>query len=75
MPSTIERWMTSPIAVIVTPFHLMKWTGFVLIAEEPQPMANVFVVVAILAVFAKRVGRAHAICLVERTSDANQENR
>ena len=49
--------------------------GFVLIAEEPQPMANEFAVVAILAVLAKRAGRVRVICLVERTPDANQENR
>lgn len=49
--------------------------GFVRIAEEQQPMANVFVVVAILVVLAKRAGRSHVICLVERNSYANQENR
>ena len=48
---------------------------FVLIAEEPQQTVNVFVVVAILGVLAKRVGRVRVICLVERTPDANQENR
>lgn len=38
-------------------------------------MANVFVVVAILGVLVILAGRAHVICLVERTPDANQENR
>ena len=46
-----------------------------MIAGGPQQMVNVFVAVAILVVLAKRVGRAHVICLVERTPDANQENR
>ena len=55
--------------------HLKLWMGFVLIAEEPQQMENVFAVVAILGVFAKRVGRVRVICLAERTPDANQENR
>ena len=49
--------------------------GYVRIAEELQQTANVFAVVAILGVLAKRAGRAHVICLVERTPDANQENR
>ena len=49
--------------------------GFAPIAEEPQQMGNVFAVVAILGVLAKRAGRVRVICLVERTSDANQENR
>ena len=49
--------------------------GFALIAEEPQQMENVFVVVAILGVLAKRVGRVRVICLAERYSYANQENR
>lgn len=46
--------------------HLKLWMGFVLIAEEPQQMENVFVAVAILGVLAKRAGRARVICLVER---------
>ena len=49
--------------------------GFVLIAEEPQQMENVFAVVAILGVLAKRAGRVRVICLAERYSYANQENR
>lgn len=55
--------------------HLKLWMGFAPIAEEPQQMGNVFAVVAILGVLAKRAGRVRVICLVERTSDANQENR
>ena len=46
--------------------HLKLWMGFVLIAEEPQQMENVFAVVAILGVLAKRVGRVRVICLAER---------
>lgn len=45
------------------------WMGFVLIAEEPQQMANVFVAVAILGVLAKRAGRVRVICLVEGSAD------
>ena len=55
--------------------HLKLWMGFVRIAEEPQQTANVFVVVAILGVLAKRVVLALVICLAERAPDANQENR
>ena len=46
--------------------HLKLWMGFVRIAEELQQMANVFAVVAILGVLAKRAGRVRVICLVER---------
>ena len=46
--------------------HLKLWMGFVLIAEELQQMANVFAVVAILGVLAKRAGRVRVICRVER---------
>lgn len=46
--------------------HLKLWMGFVRIAEELQQMENVFAVVAILGVLAKRVGRVRVICLVER---------
>lgn len=55
--------------------HLKLWMGFALIVEEPQQMENVFVVVAILGVLAKRAGRVRVICLVEREPNANQENR
>ena len=46
--------------------HLKLWMGFVRIAEELQQMENVFAVVAILGVLAKRAGRVRVICLVER---------
>ena len=55
--------------------HLKLWMGFVRIAEELQQMENVFAVVAILGVLAKRAGRVRVICLAERAPDANQENR
>ena len=55
--------------------HLKLWMGFVRIAEELQQMENVFAVVAILGVLAKRAGRVRVICLAERYLYANQENR
>ena len=63
------------VAAILGKNHLKLWMGFVLIAEEPQQTANVFVAVAILGVLAKRAGHVRVICLAERTPDANQENR
>ena len=48
------------------------WMGFVRIAEELQQMENVFAVVAILGVLAKRAGRVRVICLVELS--ANYDN-
>ena len=38
-------------------------------------MVNVFVAVAILGVFVILAGRVRVICLAERYSYANQENR
>ena len=46
--------------------------GFVLIAEGPQQMANVFVAVAILCVFVILAVRVRVICLVEWS--ANYDN-
>lgn len=45
-----------------------------MIAEEPQQMANVFVAVAILGVFATIAERARVICLVNGGHIMNIEN-
>ena len=66
---------TELVVAILGKNHLKLWMGFVRIAEELQQMENVFAVVAILGVLAKRVVLALVICLAERTPDANQENR